>query len=384
MTVSDVFLFAELTPADQIAFAKSFELCQKVFGRTKCWCLRESSHPAFAGFALDTSPNSTLRYKGVDARRLILAMSGQFQPDETYVAIRKSICKSPHCLNPAHYYWGTKSDVAIEKQKTKKNGLTPEVIRALQVGRKEGKRVLDLARQYKVAYHTARRICAGETYEAQNEIREHVPDQEVWAMVDGICRELISRYPEQAREYRLGIYVANELECPWHHKGLPGHKGNFGLSGECLDCMDEIKKGRCSVDVTQFDMQWYWQIKRFWEQVEISGEDGCWPWKGATRRNGNESLAYFPSPFHSGKTQSASRVAFWLSRGYTGKYRVYTRPECESFCCNPRHLHIREFKDMLEPAKIGEIRLNHGDIFAYHREALSKEQPGAANQLPPA
>jgi hypothetical protein len=379
MTVSDVFLFAELTPADQIAFAKSFELCQKVFGRTKCWCLRESSHPAFTGFALDTSPSSTLRYRGVDARRLILAMSGQFQPDESYVAIRKSICKSSHCLNPAHYYWGTKSDVALEKQKTKQNGLTPEVVRALQLGRQEGKRVLDLARKYKVAYHTARRICAGETYETQKEIKTQISDKELWAMVDAICLQLISRYPEEAREYNLGIYVANELECPWHRKGDTSHKGNFGLMGECLDCMEEIKKGRCAVDVTNFDMQWYWQVKRFWEQVQVKGEDECWPWQGATRRNNNESLAYFPSPFHSGKTQSASRVAFWLSRGYTGKYRVFTQPECESFCCNPHHLYIREFKDLIEPAKMKEIRLNHGDIFAHHRKALSEKQPGPAD-----
>lgn len=370
MDLYTVFRDASLFAEDKIAFAKCIELSAQLYGRKACWPLDKTKHPAFAGFS--TEQKTTLRYKGGDARALILAMSGQFQPDETYVAVRKSICKSPHCLNPSHYYWGTKSDVAFEKQKTKKNGLTPDVIRALQEGRREGKRVLDLARKYKVAYHTARRICAGETYENQNEIRGQVPDQELWAVVDGICRELISRYPEEAKEYRLGIYVANELECPWHQRGLPGHKGNFGLMGECLDCMEEIKKGRCTVDVRQFNMQWYWTVKRFWEQVEIRGEDECWPWLGSTRRNGNESLAYFPSPFHSGKTQSASRVAFWLSRGYTGKYRVYTRPECESFCCNPHHLHIREFKDMLPPVKMGEIHLNHGNIFEHHRESHSE------------
>jgi hypothetical protein len=380
MAVSDVFLFAELTPTDQVAFAKSFQLCQKVFGRSNCWCLKESNHPAFAGFALDTSHHKTIRYKGADARPLLLAMSGQFQPDESHVAIRKSICESPHCLNPWHYYWGTKAEVALEGQRKKKNGLTPEIIRALQEGRKEGKRVLDLSRQYKVPYHTARRICAGETYETQTEIREEIDADTFWDTVEGVCRLLTNRYPEEAREYNLAIHVANELECPWHRRGFPGHKGNFGLMGDCLDCLEEIKNGRCAVDVTNFDLQWYWQVKRFWEQVEIRGEDECWPWKGSTRRNNRESIAYFPSPFHSGKTQSAPRVAFWLSRGYTGKHKVFTQPDCESFCCNPKHLHIREFKDMLPPSKLGEIKLNHGNVFEHYRDrkAVSKEQPGAA------
>lgn len=378
MDLQTLFRDAGLSSEEKVALVKSIEVCLRLYGRDKCWPISTARHRAFEGF--NTSHSKTLRYKGADARPLILGMSGQFQPDESYVAIRKSICKSPHCLNPSHFYWGTRAEVALEGQRNKKNGLSPDVIRALQEGRKEGKRVLDLSRQYKVPYHTARRICAGETYETQNEIREEVDADTFWDTVEGVCRLLTNRYPEEAREYNLAIHVANELECPWHRRGFPGHKGNFGLMGECLDCLEEIKNGRCAVDVTNFDLQWYWLVKRFWEQVEIRGEDECWPWKGSTRRNNCESIAYFPSPFHSGKTQSASRVAFWLSRGYTGKYKVFTRPECESFCCNPKHLTIREFKDMLPPSKLGEIKLNHGNVFEHYRDrkAVSKEQPGAA------
>ena len=32
--------------------------------------------------------------------------------------------------------------------------------------------------------------------------------------------------------------------------------------GECLDCMKQIKSGRCIVDVREFDFRWYWQVKR--------------------------------------------------------------------------------------------------------------------------
>ena len=153
-----------------------------------------------------------------------------------------------------------------------------------------------------------------------------------------------------------------------HIQGTNKHKGNFGLMGECLDCMEEIKKSRCTVDVREFEMKWYWQVKRFWEQVDIKGEDDCWEWRGATRKNGTESTAYFPSPFHSGKTQSAPRIAFWLSRGYTGKYRIFNQPECKTFCCNPKHLMIKGLREIPQCKAIKDIKLHHENILQYHRE----------------
>lgn len=380
MNLSSLFRDADLVAEDQIAFAKSIEVCLRLYGKDRCWRLDRAKHRAFSGFS--TNQPQTLRYKGADVRPLLLGMSGQFQPDETHVAIRKSICKSPYCLNPEHYYWGTRAEVMLEGENKKKKGLSPEVIKALQEGRQEGQRVLDLSRKYKVPYHTARRICAGETYKNIDETKQAIDSDLLWATVVEVCKRLSSRYPEEAREYNLAVHVANQIECPWHRRDSSGHKGNFGLMGECLDCMEEIKKGRCSIDVTNFDVAWYWQVKRFWEQVEIRGEDECWPWKGSTRKNETESTAYFPSPFHTGKTQSASRVAFWLSRGYTGKYRVFARPTCEKFCCNPHHLHIREFTDHSEPLRIGEIKLNHGNIFQHYRETHSQAESGAPHQLP--
>jgi hypothetical protein len=353
-------------PAEQVAFARALQVGMHLFGRSRCWPLDKRSHPAFAGFS--TSHKTTLLYKGLDARPLLLALSGRFQ-GEGEVAIRKAVCKSPYCLNPSHYYWGTRAQVALERRASEKKSISLEVVKALRTGRQEGKRVLDLARTYKVPYHTARRICAGETFENLNETKQERSLESIWETLRTICDELVDRYPEEAREYNLAIHVAAQLECPWHRKGLPGHKGNFGMQGECLDCMEELKNGRCSVDVTNFDLTWYWQVKRFWDQVDIRDEDECWQWRGATRKNGTESLAYFPSPFHSGKTQSASRVAFWLSRGYTGKYRVFARPTCLKFCCNPKHLHIREFEDHIEPLTIGEVKLNHGNIFEHYRDS---------------
>jgi len=374
MQISDLFLYSGLTPEDQVVFAKAFQICLRLFGTDRCWRLDRRKHPAFMGF--NFSQATSVVYKGVDVRPLILAMSGRYK-EEGQVAIRRSTCGSPHCLNPAHYYWGSKSQVMLERFGTRRGGqISVDTIEGMRMGRLQGKRVLDLSRQYKIPYHTARRICAGETYENTNEIQPEEPLSALWDTTLKICTAIINRYPEESKEYNLAVQVTDHLECPWHRNGFPGHKGNFGLMGECLDCMEEIKKGRCSVDVTNFDIDWYWQVKRFWEQVDIRGEDECWPWQGATRKNGTESTAYFPSPFHSGKVHSASRVAFWLSRGYTGKYRVFTNPDCEPFCCNPKHLHIREMKDQTEPLIMGEIKLNHGNIFQSFRKNLSEKQSG--------
>jgi hypothetical protein len=382
MNVTALFRDLGLDASDQVALAQALQLGLKMFPGDKCWRLDQNGHIAFEGF--NTSRKTTLIYRGVDARPLLLALSGRFQRDGE-IAIRRQGCCSPYCLNPTHYFWGTKSQLMLEQQSSRKRGsLSVDLIQKLRVGRQEGKRILDLARQYKVPYHTARRICVGETYENLNETKEELPLDATWNLISEICAYIVNCYPEEAKEYNLVVQVSDHLECPWHRKGFPGHKGNFGLMGECLDCMEELKKGRCSVDVTNFDVNWYWQVKRFWEQVDIKGEDECWPWLGSTRKDGTESTAYFPSPFHSGKAHSASRVAFWLSRGYTGKYRVFARSECEKFCCNPKHLHIREIKDLSEPASMGEIKLNHGNIFQSYRENLSEKQPSPPNQLPSA
>ena len=90
--------------------------------------------------------------------------------------------------------------------------------------------------------------------------------------------------------------------------------------------------------------------------------------KGATRKNGTESTAYFPSPFHSGKTQSAPRIAFWLIRGYTGKYRIFNKPTCTPFCCNPKHLMLKGVRDIPKCKSIKDIKLHHENILQYHRE----------------
>ena len=105
-----------------------------------------------------------------------------------------------------------------------------------------------------------------------------------------VLQQLASSHPDEVRRYELDYHMTNE-KLPWHRHGTDKHKGRFGHMGECLDCLEELKKGRCTVDVTQFDYRWYWTVKRFWDQVDVRGEDECWPWLGATKKGGTESVA---------------------------------------------------------------------------------------------
>ena len=351
------FLYKGLTPYDQITFAKAFQIAFQLIGKDECWCMKKNTHTVFQGFK--TSKTKTLLYRNKDARPLILAMTGRYYEENKSIIVRKSICSSQYCLNPTHYYWGTRSDVAYENAQRNTTGVTNELITKLRIESEEGISSLKLSKTYKIPYHTVRRICNNEIYE---EVADTTQSDNLWERMLLTCEELTTTYPLEAKKFNLAYHMTNELECPW------GHKGNFGLMGECLDCMEEIKKGRCTVDVQNFDFRWYWQVKRFWDQVDIREPNLCWKWFGATRKNNTESTAYFPSPFHSAKTQSASRIAFWLSRGYTGKYRIFSKSTCKSFCCNPTHLTIKELKNYPAPNEIERIRLSHGNIFQHYKE----------------
>ena len=364
----DPFLEAGLTPYDQIAFAQSFQIATQLLGRDNCWCLKKCNHSIFQGF---TTSKNRLMYKGREAKPLTLAMIGSNYEPQKPIVVTRAICKSKYCLNPSHSYWGTRTDVAYEKAKRKKTRINYSLITKLKQEKSKGVSSLKLSKTYKIPYQTVRRICSNETYETEEQSFEIEDINKIWDKLFLTCSELAKKYPDEAKKFNLNYHVKNELECPWHQKDHKAHKGNFGLMGECLDCMEEVKAGRCVIDVRNFDFKWYWQVRGFWQQVDIKGQDECWQWTGATRKNNTESTAYFPSPFHSAKTQSASRIAFWLSRGYTGKYRIFTKPSCKPFCCNPLHLTIKELKNYPSPQEIVCVKLNHDNIFKHHKERKS-------------
>ena len=104
-------------------------------------------------------------------------------------------------------------------------------------------------------------------------------------------------------------------------------------------------------------------------KVEIKKATMCWPWIGATKKKNTETAAYMPSPAHSGRIQSAARVAFWTSRGYTGRMRVFHQSGCDMLCCNPLHLLLRELESIPVPTKAPVVNLSYGNIFDHARAA---------------
>ena len=369
MNEKPAFLYNDLTPYDQIVFANAFKTALKILGKDSCWCMKKLKHSAFQGF--NTSKNK-LFYKGRDARPLILCLTGRNPKDQNTIIVRKCFCNSNYCLNPAHYYYGTRQDVAYEKASISKKFIDKELISKLRLEKDKGISSRKLSKTYKLPYHSVRRICNYETFDDVQNSKDKYNESKIWTNLSKICEILTSSYTDEAKKYNLNFHVTEKLECPWHNQGSNKHIGNFGMMGECLDCMSEIKKGKCTLDVREFDFRWYWQVKRFWEQVDVKGDNECWVWKGAKRKNNTESTAYFPSPFHSGKTQSAPRVAFWLSRGYTGKYRIFNNKSCEPFCCNPMHLNIKDSKLTCNPTKIKCKKLSHDNIFEYYKNKQKK------------
>lgn len=162
--------------------------------------------------------------------------------------------------------------------------------------------------------------------------------------------------------------------CLWHKESNPNQHLKFSNMFECTDCMKEIHAGRCIIDVKNFDLDMTYYFRAFWSKVEIRDPSECWPWKGGVRHKKRETVAYMPSPFHSAKSHSAARVAFWLSRGYTGKLRITHQEGCHYTCCNPLHLKIMGLELENEPTEIELINFNLGNIHDHARAcSIQKE-----------
>jgi hypothetical protein len=72
-------------------------------------------------------------------------------------------------------------------------------------------------------------------------------------------------------------------------------------------------------------------INRFWNMVDIKGDNECWNWKGGLR-----SVGYGEFSLNYGKVYS-HRMAFILFNGYDPENLVLHK--CDNrLCCNPNHL----------------------------------------------
>ena len=146
--------------------------------------------------------------------------------------------------------------------------------------------------------------------------------------------EINSDFPDQILKSVRDIKVEKELEAE----------------------EDALRSQLCLWHIENFDIDMFYYFRSFWQKVDIRGEDECWPWLGAIRKDKYQTVAYINSPFHKAKTHSAARVAFWLARGYTGKLRITHKEGCDYTCCNPLHLRVMGVK-LKNPKKVGEINL---------------------------
>jgi hypothetical protein len=73
--------------------------------------------------------------------------------------------------------------------------------------------------------------------------------------------------------------------------------------------------------------------ERFWDKVDIRGEDECWEWNGYCNPDGYGQFA------HNGKPDRAHRAAFILSGGILTEEKNCVCHTCDNpSCCNPAHL----------------------------------------------
>jgi hypothetical protein len=153
-----------LGPQDLISFVETLNKFQNTFGSKPCWCLKSAVKSQVPGFK--TSHPRYPVFKKVSARALALAIVDQYEDETNSILVRRHQCRSTHCINPNHFYWGTKKDVCFERGWKKKSQVTPELVNELR-NKYENEKVsfVSLAKTYKLPYHTVRNICRYVVYE---------------------------------------------------------------------------------------------------------------------------------------------------------------------------------------------------------------------------
>lgn len=152
-----------ISGTDALHFIDVLTKFQQTYGDNSCWCLRKANNlKAFKGFT--TSNNARPLYKGQDARILLLASTGQLNFETHLSIVRHGHCKSAHCLNPTHYFYGDKRDVALQRHARNGSPISPEMISTLRGEHSKGRSYASIARDHCLPYHVVRRICTNESF----------------------------------------------------------------------------------------------------------------------------------------------------------------------------------------------------------------------------
>lgn len=159
----DFFYDHGLLSTDLLHFINILRKFDQLYGSDQCWCLKTVNKSIIKNFS--TSHNSKPLFKGEDARLLALAIVDQYQEEDKPVVVRKGQCSSIYCINPTHYYFGSRKDVAFERNMRTGNAISPELVQELRAQCKNNRSYSSIARQYNIPYNTVRRICTYESYE---------------------------------------------------------------------------------------------------------------------------------------------------------------------------------------------------------------------------
>ena len=140
-------------------------------------------------------------------------MTGREPTPEKSIIVRKGYCQSPYCLNPSHYYWGTRKDVAYENAKTNKKSIDIGLITKLRIENESGVSSRKLSKHYHLPYHSVRRICSYETYENAEDIKDQYNEEEIWTNLSEICRNLMRSHPNEAKNFRGIVKETQNYDC---------------------------------------------------------------------------------------------------------------------------------------------------------------------------
>ena len=97
-----------------------------------------------------------------------MALVDQFRTDEKPVIVRRSCCTSNYCINPNHYFYGTRTDVGLQNQLRAGINLSLNIIDEIRSKRSSDTRFWSYRRlswHFKVPEKIVARICRRESYD---------------------------------------------------------------------------------------------------------------------------------------------------------------------------------------------------------------------------